>query len=317
MEFPFKLAERDIDHMILEELHAGSGFSEWISEQIGLPDARFEGAKHSVSDVALGRSGESDILAKYKTTGGPVAILIEDKLAAPFTKDQATRYHERGAKLVQDEQVAAFRTVLVAPRRYIEAVPATDAWDHRLPLESIRDWYAARDGAHAEWRRQALAATLDRLSRVQSESQDSINRFSLALSEYIHAQTGGQLSHNPKTGGYGGMVVISFLGRRPYISMNWKPNAERIELQMERQHLGKLRPYTDAHEIPANAETYFAEETGDKSDFLRVPGPSVQWTLLPSEQHSEMNRLLAAALTLAEIGRQIGDQPAVTDPGSS
>jgi hypothetical protein len=99
--------------------------------------------------------------------------------------------------------------------------------------------------------------------------------------------------------------------------VNWKPNSDRVELQMERQHLGKLKVYAAIHDLPAQAALCLAEETEERSDFLRLPGPSVDWSLHPEEQPTEMAALLSAAQTLAEIGRQIGDQSEVTDPGNS
>jgi hypothetical protein len=57
VDFPFKLTERDLDHLILEEFHSSPDFPTWFGAQIGLPHSHFLEAKHSVVDTALGRSG--------------------------------------------------------------------------------------------------------------------------------------------------------------------------------------------------------------------------------------------------------------------
>src|SRR6266446_6305035 len=91
------VAERDIDLLLLEEFHVSDEFRSWFVNQV-LPDSltntSFEGAWHSVTQPRL---GESDLLVIVAgSTGGRMALLIENKIDAPPQPEQGARYRERG-----------------------------------------------------------------------------------------------------------------------------------------------------------------------------------------------------------------------------
>jgi hypothetical protein len=92
----FRLTERDLDLIQLEELHSNSGYLEWFCSRVGLSGWKLENARHSVSAEVNGKWGESDLLVILKHGNERKAVLIEDKIAAAFTDRQALRYHERG-----------------------------------------------------------------------------------------------------------------------------------------------------------------------------------------------------------------------------
>ena len=89
------VAERDIDLLLLEELHSSASFRSWMIAHVlgpGFGAVAFVGAWHSLTDPGL---GESDLVLLSKTpTGETIAILIENKIDAPPQPDQALRYRE-------------------------------------------------------------------------------------------------------------------------------------------------------------------------------------------------------------------------------
>jgi hypothetical protein len=91
----FKMQERDLDLFILEELYSGSGFSDWLLTQIGRTGYLFAEAKHSVSAKAAAKWGETDVLAFFSRDGERIGLLVEDKITARFTDQQAHRYKDR------------------------------------------------------------------------------------------------------------------------------------------------------------------------------------------------------------------------------
>ncbi len=75
----FHFTERDLDLILLEELHSDSGYSEWFSHKIGLGGWTFESARHSIAAEANGRWRETDVLAMFVKGRERHAVLIETK----------------------------------------------------------------------------------------------------------------------------------------------------------------------------------------------------------------------------------------------
>lgn len=86
--------ERDIDLLLMEEFHVSPAFVSWFAVQVGVGDATFAGAWHSVTDT----DGETDLLLRVVSGDMRTAILIENKVAAPEQSRQDARYHIRGAR---------------------------------------------------------------------------------------------------------------------------------------------------------------------------------------------------------------------------
>ena len=120
LQFIECVAERDIDLLLLEELHVSAAFRSWLLAEVFEPDVRcnkFLGAWHSVSDPAL---GESDLIILLEDAGGSrTALLIENKIDAPPQPEQAARYRLRGQLGVEDGSWAKFRTCMTAPQAYL------------------------------------------------------------------------------------------------------------------------------------------------------------------------------------------------------
>jgi hypothetical protein len=147
------VAERDIDLLLLEELHVSAAFRSWVVGQTFGPDvccARFLGAWHSVTHPSL---GESDLLLLFEDGGGTrTALLIENKITAPPQPDQAQRYRSRGEVGSRDGSWAKFRTCIVAPNAYLAGTSEADQYEVRLSYESLQEWFlqgAASDGRSA------------------------------------------------------------------------------------------------------------------------------------------------------------------------
>lgn len=93
------LCERDIDLLVLEELHVSPSFRSWWLERVGVGQplaTEFKGAWHSVTDATL---GESDLLLLVSAGNGKrCAVLTENKIDAPPSHDKGN-VTRRGAKM--------------------------------------------------------------------------------------------------------------------------------------------------------------------------------------------------------------------------
>jgi len=121
------VCERDIDLLFLVELFGSPRFRQrLINYAAGWSERAFVGAWRGF----LGPSGdETDILLVVDSeTLGQAALMIENKIDAIFQDRQAERYRERGEDGVASGLWDTFRTVLFAPRLYLEAERAAGRW---------------------------------------------------------------------------------------------------------------------------------------------------------------------------------------------
>ncbi|MPW28420.1 hypothetical protein F9L16_05315 [Agarivorans sp. B2Z047] len=88
------IKERDIDLLLIEELHIEPSFQQFIFESL-IPQQKsvsFIGAWHPVST----HNGESDVIVIFSDENGKiVALLIENKINASAQYRQGERYIER------------------------------------------------------------------------------------------------------------------------------------------------------------------------------------------------------------------------------
>lgn len=136
------IAERDIDLLLLEELHVSAAFRNWLVTQAFGPDVcchKFLGAWHSISDSSL---GESDLVLLFEDIqGSKTALLIENKIDAPPQPDQAARYHMRGKAGIENGSWTKYRTCMTAPYAYLIGTSDAARYEVRLSYESVRDWF--------------------------------------------------------------------------------------------------------------------------------------------------------------------------------
>lgn len=137
------ISEREIDLLLLEELHVSDVFRAWFVSQIfgaRVQCAQFVAAWHSISQSGL---GESDVVFQFQDSSGKVTvILVEDKIDAPPQPNQAERYRLRGLAGVENGSWEVFSTCMVAPEAYLSQMAEEAAkYDVRISYESIRDWF--------------------------------------------------------------------------------------------------------------------------------------------------------------------------------
>ncbi len=132
------VTERDIDLLLLEEFRSSQQFCEWFLERAALDknELAYLGAWHSVTQGGL---GESDLAVKFKKRNGEhYLFLIENKIDANFTKDQAARYRLRAKTYLEQGECAEQRTVLIAPREYLSV---NHSFDLAITYEEVRGWF--------------------------------------------------------------------------------------------------------------------------------------------------------------------------------
>jgi len=89
-KFVLAVQERDVELLLLEEFHVNEDFSRWLCKLLGLTDARFDGAWHSVSDT----DGETDLLVRVVQEQQGWASSLRTRLLHPnkASKRSVTTY---------------------------------------------------------------------------------------------------------------------------------------------------------------------------------------------------------------------------------
>ena len=140
------VTERDVDLLLLEEIHCSNLFRDWFLKQVYIESTSketFVGAWHSVIHPTL---GETDIIILFKNELGiRVAFLVENKIDAPQQEGQASRYHKRGGAGVKEGKWDQCRTCIVAPKRYLNRTVEASEYDSQVSYEAIRDCFLVND----------------------------------------------------------------------------------------------------------------------------------------------------------------------------
>jgi hypothetical protein len=167
------IEERDMDLLLLEELHVSNAFAAWFVSKAFQDQTfgAFISACHSVSEAA----GESDLEFVFNDTQGRnTGLLIENKIGAVAQPDQALRYRQRAKKKTADGSWQSARTCIVAPQEYLDATPDAAGYDSKISYEDIADWFGQRapNDVRAGYRKQFVRAAIEQLRRGYTQVKD-------------------------------------------------------------------------------------------------------------------------------------------------
>lgn len=128
------IEERELDLLFLQEFHTSSTLRAFFFRRVaGDDESRFVGAWRGIYT----NNGETDLLLLSDLREqGRVAIMIEDKINAPFQLEQAQRYRLRGQQGQRDGLWDRFYTCLCSPKEYLAPDSAT-AWDAVISFEAV------------------------------------------------------------------------------------------------------------------------------------------------------------------------------------
>ena len=147
------VTERDVDLVLVEELKCSEGFRKWfLTKALGRTPWRAPSSlrvRHSVSGAGK-HAGETDIEIGFFAAGKRVVLLMENKVDAPFQRDQADRYALRARELVEQRKCDEALTVLFAPSGYVGSEPACRVFDAVVPYEDVMKYCRERSRGSGE-----------------------------------------------------------------------------------------------------------------------------------------------------------------------
>jgi len=173
-------AERDIDLLLIEEIHVDSSLLSWFYGLVwgtGDQELSFLGAWHSLTHP---EHGESDIVVLAKGVDGrKLAILAENKIDAIAQPNQASRYRLRGDAGIEKNWWHQYRTCIVAPQAYLDVNSEVELYDVRISYESIKEWFGTKTGdRRSKYKAKIIEFAIEQNKRgYQPEPHNGVTRF--------------------------------------------------------------------------------------------------------------------------------------------
>jgi len=293
--------ERDVDLLLLEELHCSASFVEWFGRQVGVQNAEFDNAWCSVFNA----DGESDLLLRLRIGDERVGVLIEDKISASAQPKQDDRYHRRGEEAVSDGWFDRYVTCICAPREYLNGLSPDSKYDYVIEYETIETWFSQQGDAHATWRSKVIREAISQGRKgYVKQVNAAVTEFHLAYYERLcRTQTHLQMSRPTPKGSGGTWIMLWAAGWPKTIHMNHKLRLGSVELSFERNTREQLIALAEAW--PENAVPITTGLYGS----LAIKVPEIDVTKPFDAQVAAVDEAFAAMQTLVPFARLIERLP--------
>ena len=143
MSFLESVIERDIDLLLLEELSVSENFRKMFTTLI-FGERAYNVYIRVWHSIIISNLGESDLIFRFEDINGlNVAILIENKIDSTPMPDQGLRYHLRGEEGIKKGEWNAFKTCIIAPKKYLVSVKDTECYDSHISYEEIHSYFTS------------------------------------------------------------------------------------------------------------------------------------------------------------------------------
>jgi hypothetical protein len=282
--------ERDIDLLLMEEFHISPAFVSWFANQTGMTNVSFAGAWHGVSDT----DGQTDLLLRVLFDDRRIAILIENKIAAPEQSRQDERYHIRGARSRDAGLYDHYATCMCAPSAYLAGLSQNSLYEHRVPYEHIRDWYAQFDDARSVWRCRIMNEAIEQGRRGYVMVVDvKKSAFHRDYWEYVQRKHPKLVMRQPKEkGSKSDWIILKTHDMPKGVSIDHKNDQGCVDLTFNRTRIEDLLAVRS--EWPGDIVPL---QRGG-STVLRKAVPKLDMERPVADQLNELEQVFAAAYSL-------------------
>ena len=290
-----QISERDIDLLLLEEMHSSQDFVSWIANRLAIQGpVTFDGAWHSLVDT---RYGETDLLLRISTPGGRYGIHIENKIAAPEMPEQDTRYLARGQLGLESKFYDQFLTCMVAPGKYLDGLAHDSAYHAKLTYEDIRDWFALQPDARSKWRAYLLSEAISQSRRGYVVRPDaSITDFQLTYWKHVCANYPKLIMKRPaEKGSKSTWLFLKTRSMKPGVTIMHKTEFSVVDLSYSNFEADRLAVLMTDRDSDISVV-----QTG-KSAVARLQVEPADMFKPFSEQIASIDGALAAALRFADL----------------
>lgn len=310
-----------IDFLLEEEFTVDSGFlPAFLNKcEFEFPNAKVLEVAHSVSARDQYGVGESDLIVifNYKGEGEASrgALLIEDKINAAFQPHQAERYRHRGERGVSAGSWDAFRTILVAPTRYISGPHGFDA---AVSLEAITEWICPGDSARRDFRKARLEAAIAKKNATGVQIvDDAMTAFRKSFFDFLrkwNESNGTDFAMPPPKPAFydDNWFVMTRSGLPAASQFRYMSRSGIVELGFNNTPLEKLEPLI--HSLPRGVELKSTGRRKQHSAFRMSVEPISDFSSF-EEQRSKVQSAMAVLLQISRFHDQAQDwlEPAISE----
>lgn len=165
------VVEHHTDMLMVEELKCDPAFAAWFAEKCGLSPLPVTYVRNSVWDS----SRESDVLVHFGGNSG-CAVLIENKVTASLSLNQAEDYRRRGEARIENGQTSAYRTCIFAPSAWLR-LHTEHGFDVAVTYEDIAEAIERSSGTRPQWRASVFRQGASRAARKLTFSDEQVASF--------------------------------------------------------------------------------------------------------------------------------------------
>ncbi|MBR4057753.1 MAG: PD-(D/E)XK nuclease family protein [Oscillospiraceae bacterium] len=294
-----KIAERDIDLIMMRCFIANSDFAELFLKCLGLSGAKLIHVEHSLTDPEL---GESDVTVIVESDSTRYALLIENKIDANAMPQQYHRYDERGRLGVANGEYADYAVFIVAPQSYLDTNDEAKKYPNRISYETMLDFFECKGFV---FEREAIRCAIRKKeSGYTVQAVPSITEFWGNLYAYTSASK-YRCEMFPPDGPKGSRSAwVQFRVPLHGVSLYFKSSKGFVDLEFT----GKLN---DGARLRAEINPHKGEdmhwETTGNSLSLRLRVRSMDFRNPFSEYINDVDQVLSAAERLTALAVKLND----------
>ena len=217
-----KVLERDIDLLIINNFSKGLLIDLFLSK-INKKDYIIESIEHSLKTDL----GENDITIILSNGNNKIALLIEDKIAAPAMEEQADRYNKRGDKLKENKLIDDYFVFIIAPQKYLDENEEAKNYKNNISYEEILT------NTKDDYSKSLLEKALDesKTGYIVDENQ-AVTNFWNYLYDYIEEKYNGLFKININRGPKGSRSFWpTFYTKYKSIKIIYKSNQGNVDIE--------------------------------------------------------------------------------------
>lgn len=291
--------EHHTDMLMVEELRCDADFSRWFATRCGIPHGPVTFVRNSVWDATR----ESDVLVHFGDASGH-AVLIENKVTAPLSLNQADDYHRRGAALVAQNRCAGYKTCILAPATWI-SVYSEHGFDCGLTYEEVAEAVDRGNSSRSQWRAEVFRQGARRAKRKLTFTKEETALFLRDYYAFADAHY-PELGTKRSTGFKGTIVVFPLaLGKGSGRYLDVQHNIQEARMKIAVYAASKAAVEAALGDRAAEHGWAFVEN-GQRVD-LSASVPAISVDAPVTAQEHEMQQALEVAKSMVGFVRRNAD----------